>query len=144
MKTTTLGLLGAERVGGRGGSRCPGLPRLPGDPPAGEITCTARLATFSAQTSGRNILSRPGGRVTAPDSAAALKPPLTPNTSHPLPQSPPGWAPPPVGAGPGPVSGTDLWTCGKYALMKWAGLRPPPPPSLERLGGFRASTWKLT
>lgn len=77
MKTTTLGLLGAERVGvgegGRGGSRCPGPPRLPGDPPAGEITCTARLATFSVQTPGRNILSRRGGRVMAPDSAAALR-----------------------------------------------------------------------
>lgn len=39
MKTTTLGLLGAERAGageGRGGSRCPGPPRLPGDPPAGK------------------------------------------------------------------------------------------------------------
>lgn len=60
----------AERKRSGAGGRRPGPPRLPQEPPAGEITRTARLATFSAQIPERNILSRRGCRVTAADPAA--------------------------------------------------------------------------
>lgn len=102
-----------------GGGRCPGPPRLPEDHPAGEITRTARLATSSAQIPERNLLSRRGSRVTAPDSAAV---PAQPPHSHP--PNPPGWSPPPAGAAP--VSGTDLWTSESARLMKRGGAKAHP------------------
>lgn len=69
MKTRTPGLPGANWEEEEW-ERCPGLLRLPEDHPAGEITRTARLATFAAHIPERNILSRQDSRVTAPDSVS--------------------------------------------------------------------------